>query len=172
MLHTFFQSYPVFANCCAAAGLFAAGDVVAQVITQEKIYNGSRTARAAIYGGFIFGPVAAGVGFPFVNGLAAGRPLWQQGLVRTAVDQGIFAPFVYIPMYFTAMPLLEGKSWAKAKENLRENWLQVVETNAAVWVPVQLINFTLIPPAMRLVIVNCVGVGWNSFLALKNSASR
>lgn len=163
------RKHAVFTNCLASAGLFATGDAVAQYLTDVHPYDSRRTVRAAVYGGCVFGPVAAGIGFPFVNSLGVGKPPFQQGIIRTAVDQGILAPLFYIPLYFTAMPLLEGRSFAQARLHLKDHWAQVVKTNAAVWVPVQILNFAVIPPAFRLVVVNIIGVGWNSFLALQNS---
>ncbi|PRT54609.1 Protein SYM1 [Wickerhamiella sorbophila] len=163
------RKHAVFTNCLASAGLFATGDAIAQYLTDAQSYDLSRTVRAGVYGGCVFGPVAAGIGFPLVNSLGMGRPLFQQGVIRTAVDQGFFAPLVYIPLYFTAMPLLEGRSFTHARQHLKDHWLQVVKTSAAVWVPVQLLNFALVPPAFRLVVVNLVGVCWNAFLALQNA---
>ncbi len=175
-------------------GLFATGDVLAQVFfpteseqtdaklshespasTSESrpVYQFDRTFRAALYGSFIFAPIGVNwykllTKINVRKATAANKDI-PNVITRVAADQFIWTP-VGIPLYFTCMGLMEGKSTDEVKLSLDQKYLPTLFTNWTVWIPVQTINFMFNPPQYRLLTVNVVSIFWNCFLSYTNSA--
>jgi len=63
--------------------------------------------------------------------------------------------------------MLEGVS---PVERLRTSYWQALATNWMIWPFVQLANFKLVPLQYRLLFVNVVSIGWNSYLSFLNSS--
>lgn len=55
---------------------------------------------------------------------------------------------------------MEGKSWAEAKERVVTSWEPTLYKNWGVFIPVQLANFSIVPPHLRLLLVNVVSLFW------------
>lgn len=87
-------------------------------------------------------------------------------LARVACDQGIFAP-TFIGIFLSSMAVLEGTS---PKEKLEKNYTSAMASNYCVWPFVQLVNFKLVPLQHRLLFVNVISIGWNSYLSYLNSS--
>jgi protein Mpv17 len=87
-------------------------------------------------------------------------------LARVACDQGIFAP-VFIGVFLGSMAALEGSSPA---EKLEKNYKTALLTNWMIWPFVQMVNFRLVPLEHRLLFVNGISIGWNSYLSYLNSS--
>jgi protein Mpv17 len=64
------------------------------------------------------------------------------------------------------MAVLEGGS---PKEKLEKNYSTALSTNYLLWPFVQLVNFKLVPLHHRLLFVNVISIGWNSYLSYLNS---
>jgi len=120
----------------------------------------------ALYGGAVFGP-AASTWFralsTHVNLSTPNRTM----LARVACDQGLFAP-VAIGVFLSSMAVLEGGSPA---DKLRESYVPALSANYMIWPFVQMVNFKFIPLQHRLVFVNVISIGWNSYLSWLNSKS-
>jgi protein Mpv17 len=148
--------------------LFATGDITAQQLVEQrglKAHDLKRTGRMALYGGFVFGPVAT----TWFNLLARkivipGRPRLET-LARVGCDQGAFAP-VMIGVFLSSMATMEG---ASAKERLEKNWWTALRTNWMIWPFVQFINFTYLPLQYRVLFANIISIGWNSYLSWVNT---
>jgi len=53
----------------------------------------------------------------------------------------------------------------KARNNLRDKLWPGLKVNWTVWPPVQLLNFTVIPPQFRVTFVSFVGLFWTIYLS-------
>ncbi|KAF8472711.1 hypothetical protein BDZ91DRAFT_445755 [Kalaharituber pfeilii] len=148
--------------------LFGTGDCVAQQIVEKRgirSHDYSRTFRMGFYGGFIFGPMVVhwyrllerSIKFPGRQNLDIAA--------RVAADQLIFTP-VNMVFFFSGMSLMEGGSLS---EKLKTSYTSTLLTNWMVWPVVQLVNFKFVPLNHRLLVVNLVSLGWNSYLSFVNS---
>uniref|UniRef100_A0A060SXX2 Protein SYM1 n=1 Tax=Blastobotrys adeninivorans TaxID=409370 RepID=A0A060SXX2_BLAAD len=161
-------SNPLTVNVISTAALFGTGDAIAQALDkQDKPYDVARTSRACVYGGVIFAPIAT-QWYPLINRLVHPNPAIQS-LKRVAADQLGFAPFVGIPLYFSCLGAMEGKSSSDIKESLQSKYKDTLFTNWLVWPAVQMANFWVVPVQHRLLVVNIVSVAWNAFLSAKNA---
>lgn len=173
----FFQFYnrmlatrPYATNAITTAFLFGTGDVLAQNVESSKNFDFSRTGRAVIYGGVVFAPLGD-QWYKFLARVVVGKTNVTQTAARVAVDQGVFAPFIGIPLYYLAISLMEGKSPEEAKQKLENKWWPTLYSNWTVWPVFQAVNFAFVPVNYRLMAVNVVSIGWNCYLLMKNAAS-
>ncbi|TRM68541.1 hypothetical protein BD626DRAFT_482044 [Schizophyllum amplum] len=161
---------PFLTQCASAATLFGAGDVVAQQWIEKKgtDHDFLRTARLGFYGGCLFGPPIV-MWFNFLNKLKFANA--TTGVVaRTAIDQGMMSP-IAITWFFGWMSTLEGKP-SEAPEKLKSAFVPTLLRNWAVFVPVQILNFSVVPPQGRFVFVSIVNLFWNTYLSAVNAQQK
>lgn len=121
-------------------------------------------------------------------------------LTRVTLDQAIFAP-CFITTFFVGQALLEGQEKSQILEKLGDvninfslkifylkdivllniniflptQYLQAfvptLINNYKLWPAVQLLNFHFIPLNYRTLVVNCVALGWNTYLSVINKKS-
>ena len=86
------------------------------------------------------------------------------GLGCTMIDNVIHSPLLYLPSYYLYVDTVQGATLAEAAEHLRQDWLEVAGTCFAIWVPIQGINFSVVPPAQRVMFMNVCLLTWNVLL--------
>ncbi|GEQ66622.1 hypothetical protein JCM33374_g285 [Metschnikowia sp. JCM 33374] len=193
----FAKTRPLATNIATTGFLFGAGDFLAQQLElrQKTIatatptepattavtppasaaittpaYDIPRTMRAVTYGALVFGPLA-GKWFGYLAKVSVGTSTAANAVVRMALDQFVFAPFVGIPLYFSCMTAMEGPAdvGEAISKKLHHAWWDTAKANWVVWPAVQLANFGLVPAQFRLLTVNVVSIGWNCYLSMENS---
>lgn len=58
------------------------------------------------------------------------------------------------------MSLLEGKGIEEAKRRIHHSWTPTLYRNWGLFIPVQIANFSIVPPQLRLLVVNVVSLFW------------
>lgn len=114
----------------------------------------------------VFGP-AASTWFKFLQRNVVLKNKNAEMLARVACDQLIFAP-VFISVFLSSMAVLEGSS---PRDKLQKSYTTALTTNWMIWPFVQMVNFKFIPLHHRLLFVNTVSIGWNSYLSYLNSST-
>ncbi|WYZ44043.1 hypothetical protein EsH8_VII_000479 [Colletotrichum jinshuiense] len=158
---------PLLTQSITTAILFATGDITAQQLVEKRglqKHDLSRTGRMALYGGVIFGP-AATTWFKFLQNNIVLKNKNAEILARVAVDQGVFAP-VMIGVFLSSMATLEG---SPVQEKLDKNYTTALTSNYMLWPFVQMVNFKVVPLHHRVLFVNVISIGWNSYLSFLNS---
>lgn len=84
---------------------------------------------------------------------------------RVACDQLIFAP-IMINVFLRSMAVMEGTS---AQAKIDKSYWETLKANWMVWPFIQAVNFKFVPLDFRVLAVNIVSIGWNSFLSVMNS---
>lgn len=82
---------------------------------------------------------------------------------RVAIDQSLFAP-VIIPVFLAGTLLLEGKA-EQIPDKLKADWFKTLTFNYMLWIPAQLVNFSVVPPQFRVLWANFIGFFWNIYLS-------
>ncbi|KAJ7735708.1 hypothetical protein B0H16DRAFT_1425907 [Mycena metata] len=161
---------PMLTQCVTAATLFGAGDIIAQQAVEKKgkEHDWARTARLTFYGGVVFGP-ALTKWYQLLNRLQFKSP--TKGIVyRVWLDQCVLTPGAVI-VFFGSMALLEGKP-QEVVPRIGAGYVPTLLRNWAVFVPTQIINFWLVPPHLRFVVVSVVSLFWNTYLSVANSIAK
>ncbi|KAJ6583115.1 hypothetical protein DFH09DRAFT_1309350 [Mycena vulgaris] len=173
----FFKAYnamlirrPMLAQCGTAAVLFGAGDIIAQQAVERKgkEHDFARTARLTFYGGAMFGP-AMTKWYQLLNRIQFKSPT-KAVVYRVWLDQCILTPGAVI-VFFGSMALLEGKPH-EAIPRIGAGYVPTLLRNWAVFVPTQIINFWLVPPHLRFVVVSVVSLFWNTYLSVANASAK
>ncbi|KAJ7359762.1 hypothetical protein DFH08DRAFT_416647 [Mycena albidolilacea] len=174
---SFFRAYnallirrPMAAQCGTAALLFGAGDIIAQQAVERKgkEHDFARTARLTFYGGAMFGP-AMTKWYQLLNRIQFQTPT-KAIVYRVWLDQCVLTPGAVI-VFFGSMALLEGKP-NDIVPRIGAGYVPTLLRNWAVFVPTQIINFWLVPPHLRFVVVSVVSLFWNTYLSVANSMAK
>ncbi|MBW0479679.1 hypothetical protein O181_019394 [Austropuccinia psidii MF-1] len=149
--------------------LFGGGDIIAQQAIEKKgkQHEWLRTARLASYGGFVFAPL--GTRWFKTLDFIQFKNRGLSNLVKLSLDQLVAAPTM-LAFFFTTMNYLEGNDLQQAEERLREKWGPTLFKNWLVFIPLQAVNFTLVPSHLRLLVINASSLFWNCYLSYTNSA--
>ncbi|XP_069106456.1 uncharacterized protein [Argopecten irradians] len=157
------EKFPMATMSVTTGTLMAAGDGVAQLAVEKKQepYDFKRTGRFLGFGLFIGGPMFR---------------LWYLGLDKAfkgttlgplkmlACDQLLWAPS-FLTFFLGTMGALRGDSTQQIKEKISNDIWPVLVTNWKIWPAVQLVNFYLVPLQHRVLVVNFVALGWNTYMA-------
>lgn len=168
---------PLLTNVITTGFLFGAGDVLAQTVelrnakaadTEDALFDYPRLRRAVIFGAFIFAPIGDRW-YRVLNSVLVSLSKVVNTAVRVSMDQLGFAPFIGIPLYFSAMTAMEGGDNIKEKvqQKLKANWWNTLTANWTVWPAVQTVNFAFVPVQLRLLVVNTISIAWNCYLLMK-----
>jgi len=157
---------PLQTKMATSSILFAISDVLAQTVansaktTPEKI-DYVRVARYFVFGAIVHAPLFSA----FYDMLDA---TFDDNVVpKVIVDQVVFTPFVFLPIFFGGMSLLSGEGVDGAYARVRENAWGITPTlinNWRVWVPANAVNYSL-PSDVRILFVNVVALGWTVYLS-------
>ncbi|WWD19719.1 hypothetical protein CI109_104183 [Kwoniella shandongensis] len=90
---------------------------------------------------------------------------------KLVLDIFLWSPFVTF-MFPTSLGLLEGKGVEEVKRKVAMGWFPTWQKAVCVFGPTQVLNFTLIPPQHRLVVIQSVGICWNIFLSWQNNKTN
>ncbi|KAG9303172.1 hypothetical protein G9A89_001788 [Geosiphon pyriformis] len=91
-------------------------------------------------------------------------------VTRVAMDQIFFAP-CFMGIFFIAQGIMEGQKLESIKKKLEKGYPSALVNNYKLWPAVQLINFRFVPLQHRLLVVNTIALGWNTYLSLINVRS-
>jgi len=162
---------PMVTQCATSAVLFGTGDILAQQVGEKKgrDHDFARTARAAFYGGALFGPVLT-KWLQLLNRLQF-KTRTKAVMYRVYLDQLVFTPVV-VCFFFGSMTFLEGYGLSEAQKRISQSYVPTVLRNWGVFVPTQVINFSIVPPHLQFVTVGVVSLFWNAYLSAVNAQKK
>lgn len=131
-------------------------------IKEVKPYNWKRILKQAIFG-VIMTPylhvqynILIPKFFPNPGALNTAKLLFYDQTVNASV---------FLIAFFTYMDLLSDVDLGTSLKNTYVKFFPTLVANWKVWPGVQLFNFTYVPPEYRVLFVNVVAIGWNTYLS-------
>jgi peroxisomal membrane protein 2 len=176
---------PVFTKSITATFLSSTGNILAQYL---KYYNDQEKAkkeaaetgdltvtsdkefviaydqvgRFAFLNAILVAPVLHHW-YGFINRTVPGTTM-SRVLQRTFLDEFIFSP-VFIPVFLGSLWTLEGTSIKDMKTMLYNQLPSILIAEWVLWVPTMIITFRYAPVKFQVLVINCVGVVWQTFLS-------
>ncbi|XP_052763091.1 protein Mpv17-like isoform X3 [Mya arenaria] len=156
--------HPVKTAAFSAGALMGLGDAIAQLVLEDRpvsMYDVKRSARFFFFGTVLAGPVFS---LWYTRLATSFGHTKYASLKMVACDQLLFAP-PFLAYFLTVMELLKGDRLPEIKAKLQDDYPDIIKTNYKIWPAVQALNFTFVPVTYRVLVVNLVAVGWNTYLA-------
>jgi uncharacterized membrane protein (DUF485 family) len=166
---------PILTKSLTSAVLSFAGDLVCQYLTrppsipyeeswitqQKNKISWRRTFSFTLISFLIFAPLSH-YWYGFLSTKIVGDS-FLCALQRVILDQFLYAPIV-ISCILAGTLLFEGKT-DQILNKLRQDLLPTLITNYLIWIPAQLINFSVVPEKFRVLWANAVGFFWGIYLS-------
>lgn len=84
---------------------------------------------------------------------------------RTLVNQCVFIPMLYYPLFFVITALVRHLSPIEAWDFASKVYLPMLQRNLAFWIPIQFAQFALVPIDLQVLYACVAGVAWNIILS-------
>mmetsp|Transcript_33507 Transcript_33507/g.84111 ORF Transcript_33507/g.84111 Transcript_33507/m.84111 type:complete len:192 (+) Transcript_33507:1126-1701(+) len=101
--------------------------------------------------------------YGILDKLFAGKTGTTVALSKLALDQLIFSPFL-TSLFFSYLELVNGKP-ESIPDTISKQLLPCMKMSWKVWPITQWINFTFVPPHLRVLFGNFVGFLWSIYMA-------
>ncbi|XP_026324092.1 protein Mpv17 [Hyposmocoma kahamanoa] len=162
---------PYLIQAIQAGALMGAGDLISQTLIEKKQLKHvdyMRTIKFSSIGLFVGGP-ALRFWYGKLN-QHLGSSGKSTALKKVFLDQFVFAP-TFLFFLLTTVDVMNGKNLETIKNNVGENYFDVLKTNYYIWPWVQLVNFYYIPLQYQVLLVQFVALFWNTYLSWKTNNS-
>lgn len=152
----------------AVKGVFC--DTIAQkVIERKEEWDVKRTAVLSFYGGCTEAPLAY-----FVYSVVF--PRWfptknlKNLLGMIAVDNFCVWPLMIYPTFYLINgKVLEGKSYSEVGQRYRREFWEVNSVSLTVWLPVNAVNFWIMPTQLRASFMACVAFCYTTWWSVQQA---
>lgn len=164
---SYLEREPLRTKAVTAGVLSAVSDLLAQRLSAPEASKAridwSSVAKQVAVGLALRGPVGH-YWFAFLDRAFA---RWDQAALSTAVakvlvDQAVMSP-LFNWLYFYVMGALDGRTLDQVAAKVRTDFRPLMIANYRVWPLVNLVNFKLVPPQLRVLFGNLVGVLWTAY---------
>ena len=83
---------------------------------------------------------------------------------QSTLDEFVFSP-MYIPVFLSSLWRLEGTEWPTIQTMLVNELPGIVVAEWSLWIPTMLLTFRYAPVKFQVLVINVVGVVWQTFLS-------
>lgn len=178
LVASFYKGYPLLAGFATASFKAGIADRLAQWkdVCQTK-FNGRRNIAMILYSGLILG-VSAEIMYNRIFPIIFGTQASTARVFKMVLFDAFFnAPLIWLPPAYLAQALIYRypfrKAWNKYMVDVRENHL--LTKYWSLWLPVQFLNFSIVPAHYRVAFVAFVSFFWMIVLSItanKKSTSK
>jgi protein Mpv17 len=154
-------THPLRTNVATGGLLAGVSDIICQTLVEatdddEQSFSIRRTLSIAAFGAGYNGGICTVI-YPLYTRLL---PSWfaqttmRTGLGSTIIDNCIHSPVFYVPTFFITTGMLQGDSLETSVATLTHGYWETMRMTWLMWVPLQSINFSIVPPRMRVLVLS------------------
>jgi len=165
------QRRPLVTQMVSSGLMTGGGDFICQSCVERRRlqnYDVVRTTRFFGIGCFFLAPVIVNW-YRLLERVTVGGPKLFP-LVRVVMDQALCSP-VLLSCFLSLLRLTEGKTVSDTYKSWQKEFLPIYMTGLKIWPLAQVVNFYLVPLEHRLLFVQAISLGWNTYLAYATSHS-
>jgi len=166
------ERFPWGSQIAQTGVLVATGDVLAQLVVERKSFRkieSRRVMRFFLMGTFFVAPCVRS--WFLVLERAIPLSCCKGSLAKMVLDQGLYAP-CYIIMFISTVGVLQGLGKEDIKDKLKEEYVNIMKANYAIWPAAQFLNLYFVPFQHRILMVNFIGLFWRTFLATRTNLEQ
>lgn len=171
------DTHPILTKCVSAGLITSLGSVLAQVIAHSQEQqehtddikkqqpfeiNLAQVSRFALLNVVFVAPVLHHW-YNFINRAVPGTS-FSRVLQRTFYDEFVFSP-IYIPSFLGMLWKLEGSTNEDIWKMIKSECPSIIVAEWSMWIPTMIATFRYVPVKFQVLVINVVGVVWNTFLA-------
>lgn len=157
---------PVFTKCVSAGLVSGVGNIAAQRFMHTKegdfAVDWPQTGRFALLN-VVFVAPALHYWYTWLARAIPGKAILPVSK-RVFYDEFVFTPF-YVPVLMGLWWGMEGVEPKRIPKMIKEEWLNIMLFDWAVYIPFQFFNFRYVPVKYQVLAINFMGVGWNCFVS-------
>jgi len=90
---------------------------------------------------------------------------WQVALSKVLLNQGLTIPFVYMPLFFGVTGAVGGLSVEQSLARAQSLYLPLLQRNYLYWIPMQFIQFYVLPVDLQVPFVCVASLVWTIILS-------
>lgn len=165
-LKQFFKTYPLVSNAVVYGSLYVGAEFSQQTINNRILaegepvpYDTGLIGRYAVLGTCVFPPILYSW-YKWLDAKFVGTAP-KIVLKKLVLDQSVLTPPLLV-IFYVGMSLMERKP--DVLEECKKKLLPTFKTSCMYWLPMQSINFFLVPPQARVVYVGCCTFVWVNIL--------
>ena len=160
-----FRTKPIFANAVSGCLAGAIGDGAAQAMELSLSLEDSLSAERWLGTISFQGGASSLVYTPFYKWLD--RKFGEARTIRSVgakvfLDDFLLTPVVEIPLYTAYTSAIEGSNFS---QKMKSNYMDVTLAAWCINIPISVINFTLVPPHLRVVVLDIAECVWTCALS-------
>jgi len=122
-------------------------------------YDWKQLQRYAVYGCFMAGPILHGW-YKWLDRIFRGTAM-RTVTVKLLADQFILTPPLLV-LFFVSMSYMESRK--DLTHECKIKFVKTFQTSCLYWIPVQFVNFLVVPPALRVLYVSVAAFCWVNIL--------